>query len=51
MSTTAHPLDDTDVGAIAVQFGGGGHRAAAGFTDDRPIPEVLEAIRALLPER
>jgi phosphoesterase RecJ-like protein len=44
-------VDDTDVAAIAQQFGGGGHRAAAGFTDDRPIPEVLEAIKALLPVR
>jgi phosphoesterase RecJ-like protein len=44
-------VDDTDVGAIALEFGGGGHRAAAGFTDDRSIPEVLEAIRALLPVR
>jgi phosphoesterase RecJ-like protein len=44
-------VDDTDVGVIALQFGGGGHRAAAGWTDDRPIPEVLEAIRAVLPVR
>jgi len=40
----------TDVGSIAMSFGGGGHRAAAGFTIDQPIPEVLEAIRAKLPK-
>jgi phosphoesterase RecJ-like protein len=42
-------VTDFDVAAIATRFGGGGHRAAAGFTDPRPIPEVLEAIRADLP--
>src|SRR3954449_8577751 len=42
-------VTDFDVTAIAMRFGGGGHRAAAGFTDPRPIPEVLEAIRAQLP--
>jgi bifunctional oligoribonuclease and PAP phosphatase NrnA len=44
-------VDDTDVSAIATTFGGGGHRAAAGFTSDLPIAEVLEAIRAALPAR
>jgi phosphoesterase RecJ-like protein len=42
-------VTDLDVSAIAMKFGGGGHRAAAGFTDPRPISEVLEAIRAELP--
>ena len=42
-------VSDTDVGAIAMRFGGGGHRFAAGFTSDRSLPEVLEAIRAALP--
>jgi phosphoesterase RecJ-like protein len=42
-------VTDFDVAAIAMRFGGGGHRAAAGFTDPRPIPEVLDAIRAELP--
>jgi nanoRNase/pAp phosphatase (c-di-AMP/oligoRNAs hydrolase) len=37
------------VAAIAMKFGGGGHRAAAGFTDSRPIPEVLADIRAQIP--
>lgn len=40
----------TDVGSIAMSFGGGGHRAAAGFTIDRPIPEALELIKAALPK-
>jgi phosphoesterase RecJ-like protein len=44
-------VTDFDVSAIAMKFGGGGHRAAAGFTDPRPIPEVLEAIRAEIPVR
>lgn len=38
-----------DVGKMATSFGGGGHRAAAGFTSDRPVPEVLAAIRDALP--
>ncbi|MDQ4132774.1 MAG: DHH family phosphoesterase [Actinomycetota bacterium] len=45
-------VNDTDVGAIATEFGGGGHRAAAGFNSDRPVAEVLDAIReALRPGR
>src|SRR5438270_1887123 len=42
-------VTDFDVAAVATRFGGGGHKAAAGFTDSRPIPEVLEAIRAQIP--
>jgi phosphoesterase RecJ-like protein len=42
-------VSDVDVGALATTFGGGGHRAAAGFNSDRPVPEVLDAIRAALP--
>jgi phosphoesterase RecJ-like protein len=42
-------VTDFDVAAIAMRFGGGGHRAAAGFTDPRPIPEVLADIRAQIP--
>ena len=38
-----------DVGQVAIGFGGGGHKAAAGFVSDLPIPELLEAIRAVLP--
>ena len=44
-------VSDIDVGAIATTFGGGGHRAAAGFNDQRPVAEVLDAIRAALPRR
>src|SRR6266567_4008356 len=44
-------VTDFDVAAIAMRFGGGGHRAAAGFTDPRPIPEVLADIRAQIPVR
>ncbi len=39
---------DVDVSAIASAFGGGGHRAAAGFTSHRPVPEVLADIKAAL---
>jgi phosphoesterase RecJ-like protein len=42
-------VSDVDVGALATTFGGGGHRAAAGFNSDRPVAEVLAAIRAALP--
>jgi phosphoesterase RecJ-like protein len=38
-----------DVGAVAVAFDGGGHKAAAGFVSDRPVQEVLAAIRDALP--
>ncbi len=40
-----------DVSRLAAQFGGGGHTFMAGFATDAPIPEVVESIRALLPER
>jgi len=43
---------DFDVCAIAAEFGGGGHRAAAGVTVDGPLestsPAVLDALRAAL---
>jgi phosphoesterase RecJ-like protein len=42
-------VSDFDVGQVAETFGGGGHRAAAGFTSDRPVSEVLEEIRRRLP--
>ena len=44
-------VSDVDVGAIATTFGGGGHRAAAGFNDERPVGEVLDAIRHAIPRR
>src|SRR5438477_191202 len=44
-------ITEFDVAAIAMRFSGGGHKAAAGFTDPRPIPEVLADIRAQIPVR
>lgn len=44
-------VTDFDVAAIAMKFGGGGHRAAAGFTDPRPISQVLADIKAQIPGR
>lgn len=47
--------EGVDVGQIAQQFGGGGHRMAAGCTLTLPLAEaetvVLDALRAALPER
>ncbi len=34
-----------DVSAIARGFGGGGHRQAAGFTTDVPLPELIDRLR------
>ena len=34
-----------DVSKIARGFGGGGHRQAAGFTTDVPLPELIERLR------
>lgn len=42
-------ISEVDVAAIAREFGGGGHRFAAGFTAPGTVAEVLEAIRARLP--
>ncbi|HEX4903763.1 MAG TPA: bifunctional oligoribonuclease/PAP phosphatase NrnA [Acidimicrobiales bacterium] len=39
----------TDVSEIAARLGGGGHTFMAGFSSDRPIPEVIDEVRALLP--
>jgi phosphoesterase RecJ-like protein len=38
-----------DVAAVATALGGGGHRAAAGFTHDGTEQEVLAALHAALP--
>lgn len=38
-----------DVGELATRFGGGGHKAAAGFVSAMPVPELLGAIRDALP--
>jgi phosphoesterase RecJ-like protein len=41
----------TDVGAIAVAAGGGGHRYAAGFTSAASLDATLDALRAALDAR
>jgi len=40
---------DADVGAIARTLGGGGHRAAAGFSIDGDLDTLLERLLPLLP--
>lgn len=40
--------DDTDVAVIARRFGGGGHRAAAGFTLSCTLDEARAAVEAAL---
>ena len=42
-------VSDFDVGQLATSFGGGGHRAAAGFTSPLPFRQVLDEIRQALP--
>ena len=37
-----------DVAAICAEWGGGGHRAAAGATLDLPLPEAVATVRARL---
>ena len=38
--------DRVDVSSIAREFGGGGHRQAAGFSTQLPLPELAERVRA-----
>ncbi len=38
-----------DVGAVARDFGGGGHHAASGFTAPAPLEDLLPRLLALLP--
>jgi phosphoesterase RecJ-like protein len=38
-------IDELDVSVIARRFGGGGHRQAAGFSTDLPLPEIVDVIR------
>ncbi|HTJ76544.1 MAG TPA: bifunctional oligoribonuclease/PAP phosphatase NrnA [Acidimicrobiales bacterium] len=38
-----------DVGELAIAFGGGGHRSAAGFVSPLPVPELFAALRDALP--
>lgn len=41
-------VDGLDVSAVAAQFGGGGHRAAAGYTVAPPLSQALQdGVRAL----
>lgn len=42
--------DETDVAQTARRFGGGGHRAAAGFTFEGALDEAIPAVRAALLE-
>ncbi len=42
---------DFDVAAVARAFGGGGHRAAAGFTTERDREDTVTALLAALPAR
>jgi phosphoesterase RecJ-like protein len=35
----------TDVGAIAFELGGGGHRFASGFTYDGPAADAIDEVR------
>lgn len=43
--------DDTDVAALAREFGGGGHAAAAGFTVEGGLSQASERVVRLLNER
>ena len=38
-------VSDADVAAVATRFGGGGHRAAAGFVAPGSVAEVLEGVK------
>lgn len=40
----------TDVGSLAASFGGGGHRLASGFTDEREVDAVITQVLAKLGE-
>ena len=40
-----------DVSRIARGFGGGGHRQAAGFSTDLPLPELIERLRTEIAEQ
>jgi phosphoesterase RecJ-like protein len=42
-------VTDYDVGQLAIDFGGGGHKAAAGFVSPLPVRELLDALRESLP--
>ena len=38
----------TDVGAVAKEFGGGGHRLAAGFTSHTGVAETVRRVEEAL---
>lgn len=40
--------DDTDVSVTARAFGGGGHKAAAGFTLELPLEQAVETVAAAM---
>ncbi|MBQ9003354.1 MAG: bifunctional oligoribonuclease/PAP phosphatase NrnA [Eggerthellaceae bacterium] len=42
--------DQTDISVIARSFGGGGHKAASGFTLDMPLEKAIETVRAQIEE-
>ena len=42
--------DETDVARLARKLGGGGHRAAAGFTLEVPLDEAIAQVKSLLEE-
>ena len=42
--------DQTDISVIARGFGGGGHKAASGFTLDMTLDEALEVVQARVEE-
>ncbi len=42
-------VTDYDVGQLAIGFGGGGHKAAAGFVSPMGVRELLDALRDALP--
>ena len=40
--------DDTDVSILARELGGGGHKAAAGFTLEMPLSEAVDFMKEKL---
>jgi bifunctional oligoribonuclease and PAP phosphatase NrnA len=39
---------ETDVNKLAAQFGGGGHKLAAGILSDKPLKELMDEVTAVL---
>ena len=50
LSGYAHCKGDQDISVVARAMGGGGHRAASGFTSEGSIPEVFAKVLPLLEE-